>query len=219
MKTTIVRNYLIPLVATASFLLVGCQAPPDTADYRDSHQIEAVTESRSISFPDHDQTQSLSGTEQARFDQFMDIYHARGQGPVIIQASDAEGNAALKASRINAMRHLVERAGVAGKSISILPFNAENGAAVTLSFSANTVKVPECNNWESGSSYNWSNQRHSNFGCSYQRNLGLTIANPADINGAATMAPGDGPASASRIDGYRTGGGAATAAPAAGAAP
>jgi type IV pilus biogenesis protein CpaD/CtpE len=44
------------------------------------------------------------------------------------------------------------------------------------------VTLPRCPNWGS-ESQNWSNRPSSNFGCANTTNLGLMIANPADLVG------------------------------------
>ncbi len=201
-------------LAVTGFLLSACEAPKGESDFRANHPIVVVQENVAISFVDLDRTQELSGDETAYFERFMSNYHLRGQGPVVIQASETDGYEVLKDSRIKAMRELLLAAGVSKNMIKVLPFNAENGADITLSFIANTVKVPDCGNWESSSSFNWSNRRQSNFGCAIQRNLGLTIANPGDLNQPNTLVPGDGEKSAGTIDTFR-----APAIPGAAAAP
>lgn len=210
------KHNLQPVFASAliaiGLMLSACEAPKGASDYRENHKIEVVQENREVSFLDQDQTQILSGEESGYFESFISGYHYQGgQVPISIMVSDSNGSRELKTSRIKAMRNLLINAGVNNNLIKVLPFNAEGGAAITLSYLASVVTPPECGNWESGSSFNWSNRRHNNFGCSVQRNLGLTIANPQDLKKPNTMGKYDGDKGANTINSYRNpavGGGA-----------
>jgi pilus assembly protein CpaD len=66
------------------------------------------------------------------------------------------------------------------------------------------VTLPRCPNWTS-EPQNWSNRPSSNFGCSNTTNLGLMIADPADLVGGRTLGPADGTFSALGIRRYRSG--------------
>jgi pilus assembly protein CpaD len=66
------------------------------------------------------------------------------------------------------------------------------------------VTLPRCPNWSS-EPQNWSNRASSNFGCSNTTNLGLMIADPADLVGGRTMGPADGTFSALGVRRYRSG--------------
>ena len=202
MKKFTTQSITLAATLICGFALTACEAPKGVSDYQVTHKIETYQKNLSISFADKDLTQALSGNEHADFERFMSTYHLSGQGPVIIQASD-NGNAALRAERVQAMRDLLRSAGVSNSMITDLPFDTERNAAITLSYVANMVKVPDCNNWNSSSSYNWSNRRHDNFGCATQRNLGLTIANPGDLKRTSPMSPSDGTKAATVIDTYR----------------
>jgi pilus biogenesis lipoprotein CpaD len=206
------RSNLLVATLVSGLTLAACEAPKGASDYRESHSIEVTQKSMEVSFMDQDQTQILSGEELAYFESFISKYHYQGgQGPISVLVSDSGVNNELKVSRIKAMRRLLTKAGVNNNLIKVLPFNAGKNAAITLSFAANIAKPPDCGHWGSGSSFNWSNRRHDNFGCSVQRNLGLTIANPQDLKKPNTMGKSDGEKGANTINSYRTpaaGGGA-----------
>lgn len=66
------------------------------------------------------------------------------------------------------------------------------------------VTLPRCPNWSSPPQ-NWSNRPSSNFGCSNTTNLGLMIADPADLVGGRQMGPADGSHETLAIRRYRSG--------------
>jgi pilus biogenesis lipoprotein CpaD len=47
----------------------------------------------------------------------------------------------------------------------------------TLRFNDATVKLPDCRDWSEGSR----NATHANFGCAQQRNVGMMLADPRDL--------------------------------------
>ncbi|MGD9895416.1 MAG: CpaD family pilus assembly lipoprotein, partial [Dehalococcoidia bacterium] len=53
--------------------------------------------------------------------------------------------------------------------------------------------------------YNYSNTRHSNYGCADAHNLGIMVADPADLTRGQDEGSTDGTASVLGIQRYRTG--------------
>jgi pilus assembly protein CpaD len=66
------------------------------------------------------------------------------------------------------------------------------------------VTFPRCPNWSS-EPQNWSNRASSNFGCANTTNLGLMVADPADLVGGRTLGPADGTHEALGVRRYRSG--------------
>ena len=52
---------------------------------------------------------------------------------------------------------------------------------VILSFRGAIVKVPECGDWSGEAGFNPTNLPGKNYGCSYQRNIGLMVSDPSDF--------------------------------------
>jgi pilus assembly protein CpaD len=67
------------------------------------------------------------------------------------------------------------------------------------------VTLPACPDWSRQSGTDFANQPHSNFGCATQSNLGLMVAEPADLVRGRTLGPADGVHEAEGIVRYRTG--------------
>src|SRR4029077_6516059 len=66
------------------------------------------------------------------------------------------------------------------------------------------VSLPACPNWSQYPASDFSNSRSSNFGCSVATNLGLMVANPADLASGRDLAHADGTPAVSAITRYLT---------------
>ncbi len=67
------------------------------------------------------------------------------------------------------------------------------------------VRLPECGDFTMRSGYNYRNVVHSNWSCATQRNFGATLANPADLTGAAAFGTRDAARTAKVVREYRDG--------------
>lgn len=67
------------------------------------------------------------------------------------------------------------------------------------------VTPPRCPDWTKQPGLDTANTTSSNFGCATVTNLGLMVADPADLIHGAEMGPGDGTAAARAVKNYRTG--------------
>ena len=199
----------IHFILLAGFLpaVTACDTPPAN-DYREAYPLVTGTEAVSMSISVPFGKEEVSAEDMDNIGRFVDDYVNRGNGLVVLETGNDEGSAA--AARIQRVQTALRNAGLQAKEIRLKTNSSRVSGDddVMLSFSANAVKVPECGDWTSESSHNWTNRRHSNFGCSVQRNLGLTVADPGDLKKAK---PESG-TSASRINRVITGhqGGTAT---------
>ncbi len=64
------------------------------------------------------------------------------------------------------------------------------------------VTLPPCPNWSMGPGSDFTNQTSSNFGCSDAVNLGLMVANPADLAEGRPLGPADGKPAAAAVARY-----------------
>lgn len=81
--------------------------------------------------------------------------------------------------------------------------------SVRILVSRYVVTPPSCNNWSKDPRDDFLNAPGSQFGCSTARNLGLMIADPADLVTGRDPGPADGDLAARRLEKFRTGGRAA----------
>lgn len=206
MKTRTSKSLGYLFTLTVALGLAGCEAPRQPADFRDAFPVSIEKETVSTSITVTSGAAELSPGDRSLLNRFTQTYHARGEGYVAIQTSQSDGGDDVSRARIEAVRGLLVRAGIRGREIAVLPAGSNiTGNSVVLSFTANFAEVPECGDWSSESGFNWSNRRHSNFGCSFQRNIGLTVANPGDLKTNQPMTGYSGQAGARIVGGHRTG--------------
>lgn len=173
------------LSAVFSLALTACETPP-AADYRDAYALTVGTEAVSMSISLPFGKEEVSAEDADNIERFVNDYVNRGNGQVTLETGVDKGEGSAVAARVQRVQTALMKAGLQTNEIRFKTNSsrvAEYGDVI-LSFSANTVKVPECGDWTSASSANWSNRPSSNFGCSIQRNLGLTVADPGDLKKA-----------------------------------
>ncbi|HEX6980592.1 MAG TPA: CpaD family pilus assembly lipoprotein [Alphaproteobacteria bacterium] len=67
------------------------------------------------------------------------------------------------------------------------------------------VTPPVCPDWSKPAGEDFTNYAGSNFGCATAVNLGLMVADPADLLGGRSLGPADGDVAAQSIERYRLG--------------
>ena len=200
--------------------LAGCEAPDRKADYREQHPLNVGREIVELAITSRPEFEPLSFADQDKLKKFVTDFHMRGAGPLTVRLHRREAAAGDGVARVRKMRALLNRAGISAGQISVLPLSTKvpRGAAVLLSFTANTVALPKCNDWSSDPNFNWSNRSQANYGCATRRNIGMTVANPGDLKKAQPLSGSDSVRGARILGGYRAGtpaggGGDAGAAP------
>ena len=162
---------------------VGCEHPTsETTDYRVEHRISAEERVFSLALNLSDSGKKFDSRDEQNMRRLAQEYLRRGRGPFLVTAPDGDEAAASRIfDRVAAV--LVEE-GVPGDQVYLqVRRGAKTASNVTrLSFSGFYVRVPECGDWSGETGFAPSNQPHSDFGCSYQRNIGLMLANPGDLN-------------------------------------
>ena len=179
-------------------VLAGCQDPEFPADYRQAFPLVVSKETVSLPVNFSSGGLNLSGQAALDFERFVVDYHNRGRKALMIET----GVGKTARSGAEKARKLLMKAGVSSAEISIA--RGGPGGGVMLTFAAHKVKLPECGDFSAKMSTNWTNIREPNFGCAFQRNLGLMVRDPGDLKKSQTMSGADGPKSSSTINSYRT---------------
>jgi len=206
--SSIIKFCVVALVLGVS----ACDLPERSADYREAHPVSVQPETRELALMTRVEAETLTSEDQFAFDGFIRDFHLRASGPIGIQIPANSASGIERKARIESITSLLVSAGVDRRAITELPPDGGTGSSLVISFATSKVIVPECGHWAEPSSYNWANRRSPNYGCSMQRNLGLTVANPRDLKRAQNTENYDGNRGASIIESYR-------APPAAAAAP
>ena len=101
----------------------------------------------------------------------------------------------------------------AGISIALLPYGIVASTSPLDTVPANrailgigryTVTLPPCPNWSQSPSRIYTNAYTSNCGCADATNLGLMVANPADLVTGRTLAPADAQPATAAVQRYLT---------------
>lgn len=168
-KTHMSRLLFAGLVAAA---VAGCtqQSKPEGYDYRENHKIQVANQQVSLSITLPDQGMELSPSDARRFHNFLRDFVQRGRSAVMVESTQAQ-----------LARDILLNNGLRANEIVITTDTTIVAPNAVLSFSANTVVAPECGDWTSNPKSNFGNKPHSNFGCSYQRNIGQVVSDPGDF--------------------------------------
>ena len=184
MDTWNARSLPRPRLAFAVLVVLAvgaCAPPPGQTDYRQAFPVtvEPTTVAVQVRFSEEG---TLSRAEEERFQGAARDYLRRGRSGLVIATPPDTGDKG--AERLaNAAGALLVKEGVRGEDIVLKPGLAAVGGkgAVVLSFRAYGITVGECGDWSGEAGFNPTNLAHTNYGCSYQRNLGLMVSDPGDL--------------------------------------
>lgn len=136
---------------------------------------------------------------------FEEEYRRRGQGPLRLLAPPTrEGYEAARRLAKALDKRLVR---------TTIDTSYALEGSVQATYSGAVALVPECGDWSDGSQFNPSRAAWRNFGCAYQRNVGLMVSDPADLREAAPMPSVQAPRPVDIVRSYRAGESTATAVP------
>ncbi len=182
--------------------------------------LAAVEHAHSVRFATD--SAALSSAEAQNLARFLAAVPdgSRPSARVIGHADRRAGNAYnldLSRRRAAAVARLVREAGVESVAVTIVPMGesmaeAEVGDAagmardreVEIVVSGAEVVLPGCPDWTRDPGYDPLNLPLSNLGCANAVNLGLMVADPADLAATSTTSPADGVREAEAIARYRS---------------
>ena len=167
---------------TFAAVLSACGAQSNSFNPELAHPVKVVKKSSSISVNVAAEDGSVSLTHQARLKAFVVDYVRRAQSPMLVLTAPGIGLAATEAKG-KIVRDMLINAGMRPGDVILKPGLSTMGGknAVVLSFRGYKAQLPTCGDWSSESSYMPNNANHSNYGCAYQRNIGLMVSNPRDL--------------------------------------
>ncbi len=191
-------------VAWIFLIVAACSVPGGVADYRESYPLKVDMIKFAVDVRLGAQTTSLSDADSARLARLVREYIRRGRGPIEIATAESDDTA--DAAAAERMKEFVVREGARPQEIALRRGDSSIAAeTVVVSFQGYEVAVPKCGDWSGTAGFNPSNLPHSNFGCSYQRNIGVMLADPGDLNRSDAMGSADAPRSDDIIRKFRVG--------------
>lgn len=187
----------VPLFVLLALALSGCTPAPEppAMDYKEKYALRVRMETVALTLPFSQPSAPLAADDQLRFTNLVTGYLDRGHGPITIVApvQPRELRDQLLATGIpsNAIRTVVSESGA--------------GDTVTLRYERYVAVVPQCGDWTGPAGRNPLNDVHSNFGCASQNNLGVMVADPADLLRMRQATPTDTQNANRVIQRYRAG--------------
>lgn len=201
---------LLKRASLAAFVVLSvaaCQSPPaGPPEYGERYSVTPVLTNYVLATEFEPGTGKMLYEHQGRLQRFVKQYNRRGRSHFVIATTrDSAGD--------DAQRHMVEfqkrleREGIDPRRIDVRPGAAPlgNDHSVVLSFRGYEAGVPDCGDWTGASGFNPGNLPHTNFGCSYQRNIGLMLSDPGELLQAQDADQMDSNRSSLFVNGFRQG--------------
>jgi pilus assembly protein CpaD len=182
-------------------LVLGLAAcVPGVAEYTKTEaptalQMYGAPRALTLSFPPG--SARLSAAQGERLEQLIRSGSVRAFDRVEIAAA---GSPSLAQARFAALAETLLRHGIVATSRS-LAGPPSNRAVVSIERYA--VTLPPCPNWSKSPATDFTNELPSNFGCADAINLGMTVANPADLAGGRTLGPALGKPEVAAVERYQ----------------
>ena len=197
-----VRHVAALLCIAAGIALAGCSRPPvGGTDYRLKHPIAAQERVFSLTVPASAFYQSSTSMHDRSIMGFAADYLRRGRGPFLVAQAGGSGG------KQSALIDKLVRAGVPKHKIFFQrrAEDAPNRETAELSYTGYAIIIPTCGDWSGQTGFDPSNQSHTDFGCSIQRNTGLLISDPGDLSVPGEPVERDAPTSDRLIQTFRDG--------------
>lgn len=196
------RGLLFALVSLASISLAACgDSAPEyaKADSPKNNRVTLVRQEHVVRFAGN--AAVLDQQEAARLSQFLAA--KRSVGNAMISVGPATSGA-LTASRERAVRDLLAGRGYSAVDV-VYVASSDALNQVTVSLASAVVVTPRCPDYSKPTESNYGNTTHSNYGCADAHNLGVMVADPADLVRGRDQGWGDGAGSVLAIQRYRAG--------------
>lgn len=165
--------------------LSGCvEEEFQRTDYASNHPLSVNAEALSLSVTLRELGRNGSKLQQERIREYVQEYIDRGMATMVVETV-TPGKKSKEAQKIS---YILEKLGMRSHEYQIVPatLSGPTRDTVIMTFRAARAVVPECGDWSGDSIKGYKMNVHSNFGCSYRRNIGLMVANPLDLSASPT---------------------------------
>lgn len=129
----------------------------------------------------------MSSAQRAQLANFADHYRATdsGNSRLVVSVPSGGANEVPAMSAVGEIRSMLTDQGFAEASISVEAYSAEGASdpPIRVSYLRYVAEPPQCGDWSTNLADEPMNLPYPNLGCANQRNLGVMIANPADLLG------------------------------------
>lgn len=180
---------------------MNTESPPIGFSVDENHPILVNQEAIELVIDVVDDKDEFKTYRSGKLRRFVDDYLARGSGAVMVETSRGVGG-----GRAEKVRGLLQEYGLRPDEVVVLGKRAAGkGRFLRLRFTGAKVYPPECLDWAKAGAQSYENTIHSDFGCSFRRNIGLMVANPNDLRRGRAADGHEANRSEGVIGDYRTG--------------
>ncbi len=193
------------------FLVVGTsdpdRVPVAAKSPQDNYPILVEARRSSVNLPGRNGTDRLTASEIRRVDEIVTAYIANARGQLVISVPGAAATEPLVLGRAKQIADHAKRRGLPPSRILLRVETEDQNADSPLSvgFETLVVVVSECGDWSKEVSHDFRNVDYSNQGCAVQHNIGVMIADPADLLSMRSISYQDTIRSDGIIQAYRAG--------------
>jgi pilus assembly protein CpaD len=195
-----------------AYLVAGCTATEERqvtyATWRQANplpqsQVQPVPVSHTVTFAPL--SQRLTDIEREALLRFLVQSKVQAGDTVMLTVVPPKpGQPDQTAARVTVLRSVLARLGVsAGAEFASIPGVSANEILVTAQIL--TVMAPDCPGYNTPIALDFEQRPFLNLGCANATNLGLMVADPADLEKGRPLPPADGEAAALSIQRYRAG--------------
>jgi pilus assembly protein CpaD len=140
-------------------------------------------------------SQGLTPSQRAHVMEFASRSRASdsGNSRIVISAPGGSPNESAAMQAADETRQLMLDSGYSETAIAVEAYHADGrDAPLRLSYMRYVADAPDCGqDWSENLARAYQNTPYPNMGCAAQRNLGVMVANPADLLGPRTMTSRD----------------------------
>jgi pilus assembly protein CpaD len=200
-----IRNILQASALLGVLVIQSCAAPngPDApADGIVNHPITVAPAFRTVDIAYNGAYAPLSSDDQARLDNFVQDYMARGNGAISVSAPAGPGSS-------EAIAYFGERLAALGVSRGRILVGSRDAAPndnrVEFSYMGYVARTVPCGDWSQDATDTETNLPMPNFGCSVQQNIAAMVSDPRDLTGPRPMGTADAARRATVVGNYEKG--------------
>jgi len=185
-----------PIVASFVLALAACATDYSKSEAPNNLRVDGSESRVEIAFAPG--SARLAAGEAARLDRLVATGIIRPADRVTIAAAGPPG---LADQRADAVSRALLAYGIVAQALPLGPAPANHAV---IGIGRYTVTLPPCPNWSSPPTAEYTNAHNSNWGCAAATNLGLMVANPADLVSGRTLAPAAGQPAVNAVQRYMT---------------
>ena len=164
--------------------MFACSPPmPGSHDFRTAFPIKVQDKTFTIKarFVQSDDEASLEDTKQLQ--EFVREFHRRATSRMLLTTA-RDLDKSISDTLITVTKKHLHILGMRANDLVIRPSltsSMKGAPEVILSFRGALAEVPVCGDWSGETGFNPTNMPSKNYGCAYQRNIGLMVSDPDDL--------------------------------------